>query len=509
MSRMGKVFLVGAGPGDPGLITVRGLECLKQADLVLYDGLVNPLLLRHASGQVERTARTARCDTNFVPQADVNDRMIAAARSGKCVVRLKGGDPYIFGRGGEEAEALAKAGVSFEVVPGLTAATAAAVAAGISLTHREYASAVALVTGHEDPSRDESRLDYSLLARFPGTLVFYMGLHRIETIAEKLMASGLAATTPAAVVCQATSPRQQLVSGTVVDIAAAVRAAGMHPPSLIFIGEAAAHRPSSTTVVKRPLEGVSIGLTRADAQLDATIHDVVEQGGEPVLMPLIEILPPVDWTPIDAALERLDEFDWLVFTSANGVRSLLNRLWETGGDARQLARTRIASIGPATTEALVEFRLRADLIPEAFRAEELAAALAPHVRGRRVLWARANRGRDVLPEAMAAAGARLEQLVVYRNQDVDSLPADVSERIREGRLDWIALGSPSIARNLARLVSPDELRRSGSPRLAAISPVTAEAARTCGYDVARVATEFTWPGLLTAIAGAYSPAIEK
>lgn len=497
----GKVYLVGAGPGDPGLITVRGLECLREADLVLYDGLVNPLLLRHTQGQTERTARATRCRPGAVSQADVTERMIRAARGGQVVVRLKGGDPFVFGRGGEEAAALTEAGIPFEVVPGITAATAAAVCAGICLTHRDDASAVALVTGHEDPTKDEPKLDYNILARFPGTLVFYMGLHRVESIAAALIAAGKSKTTPVAVVSQTTLPQQQVVSATLATVAAAVREAGLHPPSLIIVGETVSHRNDIAWFEKRPLHGISIGLTRAEGQLDSVIDDVLKLGGDPVPMPMIQIRPPESWDEVDAVISRLDVFDWLIFTSANGVRSFFGRMWQSGRDVRALGSARLAAIGPATAEALAAHLLRADVVPAEYRAEALAKSLLPHLKGKSALWVRASRGRDVLPTALATGGANLKQVVVYRNDDVDVLPEELRQWIASGELDWVALSSPSIARNFARLVQPAELRQGEhATLLAAISPVTAEAARECGLNVSVVAEEFTWPGLLNAIA---------
>ncbi|QDT54994.1 Uroporphyrinogen-III C-methyltransferase [Caulifigura coniformis] len=499
MNSVGKVYLVGAGPGDPGLITLRGVECLNAADLVLYDGLVNPLLLRHTRGATERTARTRRGGLH-VPQNAVNERMISAAREGLTVVRLKGGDPFIFGRGGEEAAALTAEGIPFEVVPGITAATAAAVCTGISLTHRDFASAVTFITGHEEHSRSESKLDYAALARISGTLVFYMGLDRVDLIAKQLIASGKPAATRAAVVCQATLPGQRFVTGPLDAIAALVREAGLHAPSLIIVGDVVGARQPADWFTDKPLRGTSIGIARAEDQLTPVISKVNSLGGEPVLMPLIDIAPPGSWEQVDAAISRLAEYDWILFTSVNGVRGLMSRLWQQGGDSRWLGRLRIAVIGPATRDALTEFGLRADLMPDGYRAECLAESLAGRVHGNRLLWARANRGRDVLPRELAAAGAVLDQVVVYRNQDVDRLPPDVEVRLQEGRLDWIALSSPSIARGVARVTAG--LRQSGSlPRFAAISPVTAEAAAEAGLQVEVIAEDYTWDGLLAVIAG--------
>jgi uroporphyrinogen III methyltransferase/synthase len=290
------------------------------------------------------------------------------------------------------------------------------------------------------------------------------------------------------------------VTTTLADLPHAVASAALAPPSLIVIGPGVALREPAAWFERLPLFGQRIGITRPERQAERVLERCLELGAEPVLMPTIEILPPDDWGAVDGVLARLAEFDWLVFTSVNGVSHVLDRLWETGGDLRRIAHLRIAAIGQATAEALAERRLRADVVPESFRAEALAEALAPHVAGKRVLWARATRGRDVLARQLAAAGAEVEELAVYQNFDADSLPAGVVQDILDGRLDWIGLSSPSIARSLRALLPADALERLGqTTRLAAISPVTAEAAREAGLPIAAVAEEFTWDGLLDAI----------
>ncbi|MDB5335683.1 MAG: nasF [Planctomycetaceae bacterium] len=500
MSSVGKVYLVGAGSGDPGLITVRAVECLKRADLVFYDGLVNPLLLRYTSATAERTCRVNSIDGRALPQDEINRHLVEAALSGKTVVRLKGGDPYLFGRGTEEAAALVAAGIPYEVVPGVSAALAASVYAGMSLTHREISSAVALVTGHEDPTKVESHLDYAALAQFPGTLVFYMGLHRLEAITEALVHAGKSAETLAAVISRGTWPQQRTVTGTLADIAARVRSAELHAPSLIIVGECVRLRDSLQWFEQRALFGLRIGITRAEGQAFEVIDRVVELGGDPVLLPTIAILPPEDWNEVDACLRRLDDYEWVVFTSANGVRQLLDRLWSEGGDARRLGRAKLAAIGSSTAAALEEFHLHADLVPESFRAEALADALKPMVVGKRVLWARASRGRDVLPTELRAAGAILDELIVYQNVDVAALPEAVLTDIEQGRLHWIGLSSPSIARNLAEKLTPAARARLGHEvKLASISPVTTAAALEVGLPISAEAKVFTWDGILDAI----------
>jgi uroporphyrinogen III methyltransferase/synthase len=499
---VGTVYLVGGGPGDPGLLTLRGAECLRRADYVLYDGLVNPHLLRHTSADCERTSRVGGPESRHLNQEEINQRLIDVAQQGKTVVRLKGGDPFIFGRGSEEAAALEAAGVPYEVVPGITAATAAAVYAGISLTHRDHASAVAFVTGHEDPTKPESALPYEQLARFPGTLVFYMGLHQLPKIATRLREHGKPASTPVAVICQATRPRQRVVTGTLDDIAVRAQAASLHAPSLIVVGDCVLQREQINWFERRPLLGVRIGIPRAEDQFWDLVDRGTELGAELIQMPVIEIQPAADRSDLDDALRQIETFDWLVFTSVNGVTSFLGRLWESGGDARRLCGVRIAAIGPSTAAELEKHRLRADLIPANYRSEDLAAAMAPLAVGKKVLCVRASRGRDVLPQNLSAAGAIVRQVVAYQNLDCPDWSPEIRRRIRARELDWIALSSPAIARRVASLIPPDERHvfGEGGIRIAAISPVTAEAAADSGLPVHAVARTYDWNGLFACIA---------
>ena len=502
VSVTGKVYLAGAGPGDPGLITLRAAECLAEADLVLYDGLVNPLLLRRTRGICERTARTRRDGTTIVSQQEINERLIAEARAGKVVVRLKGGDPYIFGRGSEEAAALQAAGIPFEVIPGVTAATGAGEYAGFSFTHREISSAVAFVTGHEDPTRDASRLDFEALARFPGTLVFYMGLNRLTEICRHLIAAGMPETTPAAVVCHASLATQQVVEGTLATIPHAASKRQLKPPSLIVVGECVKQRAQLSWYEQLPLFGVSIGVTRPDEQADDVSSQIVRLGGEPVIMPMIEVGPVAESEvpAIQETFERLHEFQWLVFTSVNGVSEFFRHLQASGRDARALHAAAIAAIGTSTALKLKSFGIQADFVPAEFRAEALGTALAERAQGQNVLWVRASRGRDVLPGLLQDAGVHLEQLVVYENRDVAAFSSDVVARLKSGTLQWVGLSSPSIARQLAQLlkmakISPAEL----TTKIAAISSVTARAADDCGLAVECIARNSTWQGILDAI----------
>jgi uroporphyrinogen III methyltransferase / synthase len=500
MSTPGTVYLVGAGPGDPGLLTLRGLECLQKADLVLYDGLVNPLLLRHTRAEAERTCRAESAASGLIKQDEINDHLVAAAKAGKTVVRLKGGDPYIFGRGSEEAAALAAAGIPFEVVPGITAATAAAIYAGLSLTHREEASAVAFITGHEDPAKGATVLDYTALANFPGTLVFYMGLSRVHNIATALMSKGKPAETPVAVICRATTPFQKTVQGTLATIASDVKQGGLHAPSLVVVGNCVRLRETVGWFENRPLLGVKIGITRPEDQVDEPIARACALGAQPLVLPTIEIDAPPTWDEVDQSIRQLSRFSWLVFTSANGVRHFMGRVFELGLDARALRHCKLAVIGLETAQSLAPFGLKADLVPQVFRAEGLAEELEPLVAGQEVLWPRANRGRDLLAERLTTAGARVTSIVAYQNRDVAEWPPVEKDAFVRGEIHYVALSSPSIARNFARLATA--AIPGGGPlptKVVSISPVTTEAANEAGLEIAGEAAEHTWDGLFAEI----------
>jgi len=501
----GTVYLVGAGPGDPGLITVRGTECLAQADVVLYDGLVNPLLLRLTNGRCERTARVRRQGTEFTSQETINERLIAEARAGHCVVRLKGGDPYIFGRGSEEAAALQAAGIPFEVVPGITAATGAGEYAGFSFTHRDTTSAVAFVTGHEDPTRDHSRIDYQALAAFPGTLVFYMGLGRVREICSSLTSADLPESTPAALICHASLPTQQVIEGTLGTLADLAHSRALKPPSLIVVGQCVLQRQSLCWFERLPLFGLSIGITRPEGQVDEIVREVVRLGGEPVLMPLLKIAPvdPEQEQVVAESLNGLRHYDWLVFTSVNGVQEFFRHLHLSGRDSRALGQTRIAAIGTSTSDSLKTFGLLPDLVPPTFQAESLAEVLVDSAGNQKVLWIRASRGRDVLPKALRVAGIAVEELIVYESRDIDAISPEVLNRIRSTTLHWIGLSSPAMARRLAVLLEQAEIQLSSvATRFASISPLTSDAARNAGIPIAAEARVATWQSLLHAISQA-------
>ena len=499
--RCGIVYLVGAGPGDPQLLTRRGLELLRTAEVVVYDHLASARLLDLVPPAALRIAAGKSIGHKTLSQAQINATLAEHARLGRRVVRLKGGDPYVFGRGGEEAEHLFAAGIPFQVVPGVTSGLGATAYAGIAVTHREVASAVAFVTGHDDPA-NVGRLDWPALARFPGTLVIYMGVTRLRQICQTLIAGGKPPATPAAMVASGTLPGQRTVVGTLATLPDHAAAGGIRFPALLVVGEVVERRPRLNWFESLPLFGQRIIITRPVEVADDSARRLEALGAEVLVAPLLTIHPVADPGPLDAALDRLASFDWVVFTSANGVRHFLDRLLATGRDLRHLGSTQLAAIGPATAEALAQYRLKADLVPTSFRSEALAAALRPRVGGQRVLLARADRGRTILQDELSQV-AQVEQVIVYQNTDSPALPAEVLDRIQTGSVDWITLTSSATADRLYSLLPP-ELRTSPHPgiRLATISPVTSEAVRRCGWTVSAEAEVATWEGVVAAIQAA-------
>jgi len=498
------VFLVGAGPGSPGLLTLRAAEVLAAADLVLYDQLVPERLLDLASPTARKVCVRDLPGNHPEKYPHIHTMLIETANAGKTVVRLKGGDPLIFGRGGEEAEALRSAGVAYEIVPGVTAAVAAGAFLEIPLTHRNFASAIAFITGHELPNKPGNRLDWKPLAAFPGTLAIYMGIARLPVIIAELLKHGKDPDTPAAIVERVSWGEQRTVYATLAGLEDARRAAGLEAPGLILIGEAVAHRPPQPWFEARPLFGRRVLVTRPTHQAAGMVRKLEHLGAVVSRLAAVEIQPPADFAPLDRALKQLQnrEWDWLVFTSANGVHALLRRLDFLGRDLRDLGSVKLAAIGPKTADALREYRLRADVVPPSvFSSEGLVAALAPQVIGKRVLLARANRGREFLREELAKVAASVEQVTVY--DQVDAVISDdvVLDALRRGEIRYVTLPSSNIARGVLGVF--DETIRGrverGEVRLVAISPETGKAIRDLGYPVAAEADTFTEDGLIEAV----------
>ncbi len=496
----GIVYLVGAGPGDPGLLTLRGRAVLASADVVVYDALLSPRLLRHAPADAERVYVGKRSDRHTLPQDEINALLVARARAGQTVVRLKGGDPFVFGRGGEEAVALADAGVRFEVVPGVTAGVAALAYAGIPATHRDHASALGLVTGHAAADKADDPLDWPALARWPGTLVFFMGVANLPRICASLIDAGMDAGTPAAAVRWGTTPRQTTVAGTLATLPDRAAEAGLKPPAVIVVGGVVGLRDRLAWFETRPLLGRRILVTRARAQASRLVEALEALGAEAVEAPAIRIEPPEDRAPLLAAARDAASYDWIVFTSVNGVDAFFAALAEAGGDARALAGVRLATIGPATTERLASHGLRADLQPATYTGAAVAEALtaAAALDGAAVLLPRADIAPPDLADALAAAGARVTEVAAYRTVPDAAGAEAAAGDLRERRADWITFTSSSTVRNLVEAVGAETVRASGA-RLASIGPTTSATLREVGLAPTVEAAEHTIPGLVAAI----------
>jgi uroporphyrinogen III methyltransferase/synthase len=502
-----KVYLVGAGPGDPGLITVKGIQALAAAEVVIYDYLASPALLSHARSHAELIYVGKKGGEHTLPQEEINALLVRKARENKVVTRLKGGDPFVFGRGGEEAEVLAAAGIPFEVVPGVTSAVAAPAYAGIPLSHRRLTSTIAFVTGHEDPTKEDSSIDWPSLARGIGTLVFFMGVKNLPNIVQRLVAAGRPPETPAALVRWGTTPGQQTVTGCLGDIVARAKKAGIKAPAVIVVGEVVALREKLKWFEDRPLFGRRIVVTRSREQASDLTTALTDLGAECLECPTIRIVPPDDPRPLDQAIADLPSFQWVVFTSVNGVGRFFERLFASGKDARALGHARTAAIGPATAAKLRSFGLSSDLIPADFRAEAVVEAFRREpVAGRQILLPRAQEARPVLPQELAAMGAVVREVPAYKTVPAGPDGSALLEWLERRPVDVVTFTSSSTAKNFKSLLPAErfESLAAGLPA-ACIGPVTAGTARDLGFDVRLVADEYTIPGLCRALCEYFKP----
>ncbi len=498
----GIVYLIGAGPGDPGLLTVRGLELIRRADCIVYDYLANEAFLQEASPQAEIIYVGKKGGDHTLPQKDINQLLVDKARTGRTIVRLKGGDPYIFGRGGEEAQELVRHGIPFEVVPGVTSAIAVPAYAGIPLTHRQHASLVSFITGHEDPTKPESAIPWDVLANSPGTLVFLMGVKNLADICLELRSRGKPAATPAAVIQRGTTPAQRSVAGTLADIAEKVREAGLAPPAIFVVGSVVELRQQLNWFETRPLWGKRILVTRSRHQASAFVKLLTEYGATCLEAPTIEVLPPDDgYAALDEALQSLDRYHWVIFTSPNGVDAFFNRLFTSGQDVRALGASKLAAIGAATAQSLREHGLVADVVPADFRAEGLVASLSPLVHpGHLLLLPRAQEAREILPEEMAQRGAIVHVVPSYKTAPPASLPPATAAALENGDLDVLTFASSSTVTNFAGLIGRDHFHKLAAKAvIAAIGPVTAKTLETFGLRADIQPQSYTIPALTEAI----------
>lgn len=490
------VYLVGAGPGDPGMLTLRGKTCLERADVVLFDYLVNPTVLEHANPDAELIGLGSHAQGKLWSQDQINQEMVRRSRSGQTVVRLKGGDPAVFARGAEEAEHLLAAEIPFEIVPGITVALAAGSCAGIPVTHRDLASAVAFVTGHEQAGPRGGKIDYASLAKFPGTLVFYMGTTTVRAWTQGLLDGGMPKKTPVAIIRRCSFPDQTRQHCTLSEVVKVVESpVRLRPPVIFVVGEVTRLSSELNWFEQRPLFGQTIWLTRPADQARDSQASFRELGAATQLVPAIEIEPPGSFADLDQALRHLERFDWIVFSSSNGVQAFCKRLSELGWDARRIGRAKLAAIGPGTARALKEFQLNADLVPAKFEAETLAVELAKLAPQGSFLLIRANRGREVLYDVLAEAGAEVTQVIAYNSRDRIEPDQDLQKSLENGDVSWVTVTSSAIARALSARFQAGL----HNAKLASISPITSATLRELGLEPAAEATTFTIDGLIEAI----------
>lgn len=500
--RGGHVYLVGAGPGDPKLLTLGGKECLELADVVLYDHLANPALLKYAPHHAERIYVGRKGRGSYCDQKEINALLVGKAQEGKCVVRLKGGDPFVFGRGGEEAEMMADSGIPFTVIPGVTAAVAVPAYAGIPVTHRTLASTVTFVTGHEDPTKPVSAIEWPRLASAEGTLVFLMGMKNLPQIVDRLIQEGKLSTTPIAAIRWGTYARQRTVVGTLADIVDKVTKAQLSPPTVIVVGEVVRLRDRLNWCETRPLFGKGVLVTRPRAQAPALSNLLADQGAEPIECPTLEIRHPESWGPVDEAICELSTYDWVIFTSVNGVQSFMGRLWFHQKDARSLASARVCCIGPRTKEEANRWGLVADLVPKEFQAEGILEALGGlGMKGQRILIPRAKVAREILPEQLAKMGASVRVVHGYQAVPSEAEREPIFDRFRNQDIQYLTFTSSSTVRNFCQLFAnrQEMVKLTQHATVACIGPITAQTVQDEGLSVDIVAAENTVPALVDAI----------
>ncbi|MEM6911701.1 MAG: uroporphyrinogen-III C-methyltransferase [Verrucomicrobiota bacterium] len=502
----GKCYLVGAGPGDLGLVTLRAKECLEKADVIVYDYLSNPQMLRWARPEVEAIYAGKKAKDHSIPQGGINQLLIEKAKQGKEVVRLKGGDPFVFGRGGEEAQELREAGIEFEIVPGITSVLAGPAYAGIPVTHRDHNAEFTIFTGHEDPTKGETSIDWKSMAQRPGTKVFLMGVERIGAIADALMEQGADRETPVAMIRWATTARQQTLLGTLGDIAKKVKAAHFQAPAITVVGPVAQLREQLQWFETRPLFGKRIVVTRTRKQAGELSRQLEELGADAYELPTIRIEDPLQMEDFGYLVKDTHTYDWLIFTSPNGVDRFFDLFFKIYHDARSLGGVRIAAMGPGTANAIRKYRFAVDLLPVEYVAEGLLEAFKNEgVENLKMLWVKAEETREVLFEGLSEQGAIIDRAIAYRTvpetQDVSGGMA----RFREEGADLITFTSSSTVEAFLALKLP----LPESLQIASIGPITSKTLRQNGLYVDIEAREHTMPGLVRAIREHYQPEVEE
>lgn len=497
----GYVYLVGAGPGDPGLLTLKGRECIAKADVIVYDRLVSTRLLDYANPEAELIYVGKSPERHTLKQEEINRLLADKALEGKIVTRLKGGDPFVFGRGGEEAEVLVEHGISFEIVPGITSAIAVPAYAGIPVTHRDFTSTIGIITGNEDPTKEETSIDWGKLATGLGTLVFLMGMANLPKIVEKLLAHGRPADTPVGLIRWGTRPEQETLVGTLADIVEKAREANFANPAIIIVGEVVSLRDKLQWFEKKTLFGKHIVVTRAREQASNLTSALEKLGAQVLEFPAIEIAEPLDWAPVDAAIDSLPNYQWVVFTSVNGVDCFFQRLLAKGKDVRNLLGLNICAIGPKTREALEKLALRVEYMPEEYVAEAIIKGLEGRIQpGEKVLLPRADIARKVLPRALAELGAEVTDVTVYRTVKTKNNVDRLLSALRAQEIDIVTFTSSSTVKNFVEVLPPEEKEAlMAGVQVASIGPITTKTAEDLGLHVHVQAKEYTIEGLVKAI----------
>ncbi len=495
--------MVGAGPGDPGLLTLRAKECIERADVIVYDNLANRVFLEYAQKGAELIYAGKEGGRHTMTQDHINRVIVDRAAAGCSVVRLKGGDPFIFGRGGEEAQELARAGILFEVVPGVTSAVAVPAYAGIPLTHRDFTPTVAFITGHEDPEKEHSGIAWDRISTGAGTLVFLMGVGNLSGIAENLMRNGRPADTPVAVIQRGTVAEQKTVTGPLKDIADIAKREGVRPPAVMVVGGVVQLRQELAWFDKRVLFGKRILVTRAREQASTFLAALSELGAECIEFPVIEVVPPSGYGGLDRAIRDLDRYQWVIFTSTNGVKSFFDRLRFLGKDSRSLTGIRVAAIGAKTGEAILDRGITPDLIPDEFRAEAVVKAFRKEdVEGLRILLPRAAQARDVLPVELEKMGAAVDVVEAYRTAKAEGDRSWVRGLLDRGAIHMVTFTSSSTVHNFVEAFQEEGerfFRWMERVAVACIGPVTAETAKKMGLKVSLVSGKYTIEALTGAI----------
>ncbi len=498
--------MIGAGPGDPGLITVKGLECVKKADVIIYDYLANERLLDQRRPDAELVYVGKQGGRHTLPQDEINRLIVKRAREGKIVARLKGGDPFIFGRGGEEAEELVDNGIDFEIVPGVTAATAVPTYAGIPLTHREHTASVAFVTGHEDPTKPESKVHWEKISTGIGTLVFFMGMKNLPNIVENLVSHGRSPDTPVALIQWGTRTDQRVVTGVLRDIVSRVREAKLGPPAIIVVGDVVKLRDKLNWYESKPLFGKRIVVTRSRDQASVFAEKLIDRGATTIEFPTIDVVPPSSWDELDAAIREIESYSWVIFTSANAIRFFMERLKGLNKDLRLLKGVNICVVGPKTAEALESYGLKPDLIPSEFKAEGVLAALGgAAVKGRRFLIPRAKVARELIPDKLREKGAVVTVATAYEN----IRPAADADRARklfeDKKIAAVTFTSSSTVHNFVEILGQKEYKTlMEGVAVACIGPVTAKTAGEYGMKTDIMPQDYTIPALVDAMVAFYT-----